>query len=312
VQVVEEGHVERRSRIPRLVAAAALAVCSLLAGAAPASAACANAGVRVTQSNVPQALAATFCLHNEERAARGLPRLRWSTKLARAAESHSRDMVARRFFAHDSPGGGTLRGRLDAVGYVPRGASWAIGENIAWGSGSYATPQSTMTRWMQSPGHRANILDRRFRDLGLGIVPGAPVAGYAGAATFTADFGWRDVPDDGTVTSGPGGSPSQAPSPPASGTRSPDLRITYLRLRRNYLGVCGRIDSEASGPVNVNYTASAGWRRYWARRQVRASTGRFCVSFRVSGRVQRATVAARYAGDRRFAAQTRWRLVSRG
>ncbi|HWC25664.1 MAG TPA: CAP domain-containing protein, partial [Solirubrobacteraceae bacterium] len=81
--------------------------------------------------------------------------------------------------------GGTsyLRGRL---------ASWSLGENIAWGSGERATPQEIVRAWMRSPGHRRNILERRFRNIGIGVATGAPgdVSGRP-AATYTTDFGQR-------------------------------------------------------------------------------------------------------------------------
>ena len=51
------------------------------------------------------------------------------------------------------------------------------GENIAWGSGSRSTPRSIVRAWMASDGHWANILSAAFRDIGIGVSPGAPVVG---------------------------------------------------------------------------------------------------------------------------------------
>jgi len=64
-----------------------------------------------------------------------------------------------------------------------------VGENIAWGSGSLATPREIERGWMRSPRHRANILSQRFREIGAGVAAGTPER--AGGATYTTDFGTR-------------------------------------------------------------------------------------------------------------------------
>jgi uncharacterized protein YkwD len=66
-----------------------------------------------------------------------------------------------------------------------------VGENIAWGSQELATPRSIVNGWMHSPGHRANILNRRFREIGIGVSRGAPEPGFDRAATYATDFGAR-------------------------------------------------------------------------------------------------------------------------
>ena len=164
------------------------------AAAAPASAAgraaaCSASHVEVERGTIRQARNATLCLLNRVRARHGLPPLRMNHKLSRAARKHSRDMVRRRYFAHDSLDGRSPFQRMRATRYVPRGASWVLGENLGWGSGSLSEPKSLVRAWMHSPGHRRNILDGRFRDIGIGIVRGAPVGGYPGGATYTTDFG---------------------------------------------------------------------------------------------------------------------------
>ena len=72
--------------------------------------------------------------------------------------------------------------------YTPRNAGWALGENLAWGTGRLATPREIMRAWMDSPGHRANIVKRSYREIGIGVVTGVPSDRGAGA-TYTADFG---------------------------------------------------------------------------------------------------------------------------
>ena len=65
-----------------------------------------------------------------------------------------------------------------------------MGENLAWATGVESTPAGIMRDWMASPGHRANILRRSYRDVGVGVVIGVPSDGTIGA-TYTADFGAR-------------------------------------------------------------------------------------------------------------------------
>ena len=100
-------------------------------------------------------------------------------------------MVAHRFFSHSSPGGAGLLERLRRAGrYLDGARGFAIGENLAWGTGALATPREIVLSWMGSPGHRRNVLDRRFREVGLGIALGTPRAGGAGA-TYANQFGVR-------------------------------------------------------------------------------------------------------------------------
>jgi uncharacterized protein YkwD len=167
----------------------AVAVACLLVPAGIASA-CDGARSRPTQATLDRAVDATVCLINQARAQHDLGSLRTRGLLERAATAHSRDMVRRDFFSHDSPAGTTPQQRIDRTGYLQGARTWAVGETIAWGTGGYATPSSIVRGWLNSPGHRAILLDGRYRDLGIGIALGAP-SGGEGGATFTGDFGMR-------------------------------------------------------------------------------------------------------------------------
>jgi len=127
---------------------------------------------------------AVECLVNEQRAAAGLSALDSDRRLARAARRFSTSMVRQRFFAHVSPDGATLDARARAAGYD----DGMLGETIGWGAGTLATPEAIVQGWMNSPPHRAIILDGEFSRIGLGVATGSPV-GMSGAATVTADFG---------------------------------------------------------------------------------------------------------------------------
>ncbi len=153
--------------------------------------ACAAAHASPANADARRLEDAVLCLVNRERTKRGLSRLRPNDRLDRAARGHSRAMVERNFFSHDSPGGRSVLERVKSRGYRSSGGLM-VGENIAWGSGSYATPGEIVDGWMNSSGHRANILHRGFDEIGVGVALGAPrpVSGQP-AATYTTDFGAR-------------------------------------------------------------------------------------------------------------------------
>jgi len=172
-------------RSPILVTVS-LAVAAL-AAPSTAAAACPNETLAPTAENLSQVREALLCLHNEQRAARGLPALRENTKLRRAATGHSDDMVAKGYFSHES-GGETFVDRILDAGYTRRNDGWSLGENLAWGTGDLATPKNMMEAWMNSAGHRRTIVNRSYREVGFGIRLGVPKDPAVGA-TVTANFG---------------------------------------------------------------------------------------------------------------------------
>jgi uncharacterized protein YkwD len=150
---------------------------------------CAHADELPVQITTAQARAAVLCLLNRERAAHDLRPLHGNARLRRAAQGHSRDMVRRHYFEHDTPDGRTMVDRVRAAGYLRSGRSWTVGENIAWGAGAFATPAHVVDMWMHSSGHRANILNGAYREIGIGVVRDTPVDGVGKGATYTTDFG---------------------------------------------------------------------------------------------------------------------------
>jgi uncharacterized protein YkwD len=145
---------------------------------------------QVAQSDIRDAV---LCLMNAQRTARGLKRLRAQPDLAEAANRFARQMVRDRFFDHESPGGSTMVSRIKATSYLRDVLRWTIGENLAWGTGTMATPRATVDAWMRSADHRANVLDRGFADVGIGIAAGAPAELDADetGGTYVTDFGRR-------------------------------------------------------------------------------------------------------------------------
>lgn len=162
------------------------------AGTAMAGPGCANADALPSVVGTDTLADATLCLLNEQRAAAGVAPLVTNRKLAVAAVGYSNAMVQEGFFSHVSPGGQTLEQRLTAVDYVGRGRSWFVGENIGWATGKPSTPRGMVDAWMRSEGHRRNILDAGFKEIGVGIVTGTPTGATAvSKATYTTEFGTR-------------------------------------------------------------------------------------------------------------------------
>ncbi|CAG0987768.1 hypothetical protein PLCT2_02286 [Planctomycetaceae bacterium] len=109
-------------------------------------------------------------LVNQERANNGgLPPLTNNAAVAQVAYDHSWDMRSRGFFSHTNPGGASPFDRMAYAGIAYSSA----GENIAMG---YATPNDVMAGWMASSGHRANILNTSYTEIGIGVRegPGGP------------------------------------------------------------------------------------------------------------------------------------------
>ncbi len=179
-----------RSTLIALIAASLLvpAAADAKATAHVALQECADADLEPAADNLGRIRDAILCLHNETRAEHRLPALRENKRLRRAALRHSRAMVANGFFEHTTPAGISMVDRIMRARYVRRDQGWALGENLAWGTGSLATPQAIMKAWMDSPGHRANVVKRAYREIGIGVVAGVPSDRDSGA-TYTADFG---------------------------------------------------------------------------------------------------------------------------
>jgi uncharacterized protein YkwD len=130
-------------------------------------------------------------LINRTRVNHNLHRLRVVTCLERAARAHSREMVSRHYFRHESYSGESFGSRLIRFGYKTSGfTSWKAGENIAWGSGSLGAPKAIWRAWMKSAPHRAIILMKGFRDVGLGRAVGS-YQGLSHVVFFTLDCGVR-------------------------------------------------------------------------------------------------------------------------
>ena len=101
-------------------------------------------------------------LVNSERSKAGCSPVTLNAKLTKAAQDHSKDMAAHQNMSHTGSDGSDPGERITRAGY-----SWSTyGENVAYG---YATPESVMAGWMSSPGHKRNILNCEFKEIGVGL-----------------------------------------------------------------------------------------------------------------------------------------------
>ena len=130
-------------------------------------------------------------LHNEARQGHGLGTFCVSEPLTRAATAHSQDMLNRGYYDHVSPEGGTPAQRVEAAGY----AYSAMAENIHKREISYPNEptrkdlEQVFEDWMDSPGHRANLLNPELREVGIGAAFGNYDHEVVTTGLYTVEFG---------------------------------------------------------------------------------------------------------------------------
>ncbi|MFE2520743.1 CAP domain-containing protein [Streptomyces mirabilis] len=144
------------------------------APATPEATASASPSTAGTTAPASAAVARVVALVNSERGKVGCSPLTLNAKLSKAAQDHSADMASHQNMSHTGSDGSDPGQRITTAGYT-----WsAYGENVAFG---YSTPEQVMAGWMSSPGHKRNILDCGFKEIGVGLAqPGS---------YWTQDFG---------------------------------------------------------------------------------------------------------------------------
>lgn len=175
----------RRTGFGALVAAFALA--AMLGAGSTAQAAKSARGGAVSQFE-----RSILVELNGVRRAHGLAPLRASAPLGAAADAHSRAMGRHGFFAHESRDGSSFGDRVRRY-YPPRGGAWSVGENLLWSTRGIDAKRA-VELWMQSPGHRQNILTAQWREIGLAAVTFRAAPGIYGGmdvVIITTDFGVR-------------------------------------------------------------------------------------------------------------------------
>jgi serralysin len=151
-------------------------------------------------------------LTNEFRAQNGLAALKSNVELQATAQGHSQDMAVADYFSHTGKDGSAPWDRAKRVGY----AANSMGENIAAGQ---TTPQSVVQGWIDSPGHRENMLNRSYTELGVGYFLLENDTGSVNYNHYwTQNFGSGDTDPSSNIPSTPSPSPSSSPSPNPSPT----------------------------------------------------------------------------------------------
>ncbi|MGI5237380.1 CAP domain-containing protein [Dactylosporangium sp. CA-139066] len=150
-------------------------------GAAPTTKATTPKPKTTTAGNASFEAQVLSLVNVERRKKRNCPDLRNNDKLHNAAYKHSADMAKRNYFSHDTPEGVSFSARISDEGYRWSGAA----ENIAAGQ---PTPEAVMQAWMNSPGHKANILNCSYVDLGIGLAYQVKGNGQK-TPYWTQDFG---------------------------------------------------------------------------------------------------------------------------
>ena len=119
--------------------------------------------------------------------------LRVSAELASAADQHSREMASDGYFGHSSPNGGAFWKRIESFYGAGAWSLWSVGENLLWSSPT-VSPGEALQMWERSPEHRKNLLNARWREIGISAVHVASAPGAfhgLGVTIVTTDFGVR-------------------------------------------------------------------------------------------------------------------------
>jgi len=164
-------------------------VLALAPGVAPASAACRHALAHPHRVPLPKIRRAITCLVNKERKQRGRHVLKPNRRLERAAQHHDDAMLAQDCFRHRCKGEPGFSRRVRKSGYTRGERAYGFAEDLGYEN----TPRQMIGRWLHSPINRHRMLNGAFRDIGVGVGWGAPVAGRDDGrfATYTVVFGWR-------------------------------------------------------------------------------------------------------------------------
>ena len=153
---------------------------------------CPNTTLAPNEYDLTRIREAVLCLVNRERRNHGEGPLVANPRLEAAAQGHTESMAFGNYVEHVGPRGETPLSRMQAAGYIYSSrVGYEVGENIGWGTLWEGTPRAIVAAWMASAGHRANILDPRFRDTGVGVSPHPPssFAGHQAGGIYTQDFG---------------------------------------------------------------------------------------------------------------------------
>ena len=138
--------------------------------------------------NLAAVATATLCLLNGERADAGLAPAQENARSPAPRSSTPTPWSRNQYFEHDTPDGRDPVDRIRATGYIPTTGAGPSARTSPGAPARWPRP-SIVSAWMNSPGHRANILRPEFREIGFGVVIGNPRSTMGPGATYTTNFG---------------------------------------------------------------------------------------------------------------------------
>lgn len=203
-----------------------------------------------TEMSIDQLLEST----NKQRIANGVAPLKLNTKLNSAAQSKVNDMVARNYWAHNTPDGQEPWVFFDAVGYK----YFKAGENLAYG---FSTSDATVIGWMNSPSHRENLLDSAFTEVGFGFKNGESYNNSGPETVVAAEYGRPQVLSD-TSTAPTSQQPTTPTTKPA--TAIPQASPTTQPAADKQVVVnSDAVDTSKAASIPVSRVASMAAGRTW-------------------------------------------------
>jgi hypothetical protein len=186
-------------------------------------------------------------LTNQFRSENGRSPLKLNAELNATAYGHSKDMAQQDYFSHTGKDGSRPWDRAKRIGYEAR----AMGENIAAGQ---STPQQVVQGWINSPGHRANLLNASYTELGVGYYYQANDTGSVNYNRYwTQMFGSGDTnPSTNLPSPSPSPNPSPSPSPTPSPTPTTPIRYEAEQLQLSGYKIESTSNSGASGGRQIS------------------------------------------------------------
>lgn len=176
---------------------------------------------------------------NVQRTQNGLGALALNSALAQAAQAKAEDMVARNYWSHNTPDGEEPWVFINKTGYLYQ----AAGENLAYG---FSTSDEAVTGWMNSPGHRANILNGAYQEVGFGIANGANYQGDE--ETVVVAMYAQPVP---TVANAPSSSPTSAVAPQTNSQASTATNGQPIATKMDQQTRSLHVSAVVPGPTKV-------------------------------------------------------------
>ena len=207
-----------------------------------------------TEMSIDQLLEAT----NKQRVANGVAPLKLNTKLSTAAQSKVNDMVARNYWAHNTPDGQEPWVFFDAAGYK----YYKAGENLAYG---FSSSDATVIGWMNSPSHRENLLDSAFTEVGFGFKNGENYNNSGPETVVAAEYGRPQVLSDTSTapTTQPTTTQPVKAAPVAQAAPTPSPTTPVAEAAKPVVVNSEALDTSKAASVPVSRVASISAGRTW-------------------------------------------------